>query len=134
MEPSSLVRPGVERVFLIDGLGGVLTATMLGLVLPAFHEHIGLPVDTLRLLGLAGLGYAAYSLSCFRFLRGNHAPYLRFVVLANLLYCIVTAAILTAHRQDLTTLGLAYFVAEILVILAVVGLEIRVLRRLPEAG
>lgn len=128
------VRPGARQAFLIDGLGGLLTATMLGLVLPAFHQHIGLPAGTLRLLGLAGLGYATYSLSCFRFLQGNPAPYLRFIVVANLLYCLVTAAILATHRNTVTTLGLSYFVAEVLVILAVVSLEIRILRRLTEAG
>lgn len=128
------MRLSPKQVFFTDGMGGLLTATMLGLVLPAFHQHIGLPIGTLRVLGLAGLGYAAYSLSCFHFLRGHPAPYLRFIILANLLYCFVTAIVVAMHRGTVTALGLAYFVAEVLVILAVASLEIRVLRRLPEAG
>lgn len=124
------MRLAPRQVFLIDGLGGLLTATMLGLVLPLVHEHVGLPVPTLRLLGLIGLGYAVYSLSCSRFLQDGHAPYLRLIVAANLAYCVVTIGVLLAHRAQVTVLGLAYFGAEVAVILAIVVLEVRVLERL----
>lgn len=120
-----------RQVFLLDGLGGVLTATLLGLVLPLFHERIGLGPWTLRGLGLIGLGYAAFSLSSFWRSPRRIAPYLRLIVLANLAYCAVIIAVLGARRADVTALGFVYFAVEVLVILTLVGLEVGVLRRLP---
>ncbi len=120
-----------RQVFLLDGLGGVLTATLLGLILPLFHEHLGLGPRTLRWLGLAGLGYAAFSLSTFWRSPRRVAPYLRVIVVANLVYCAVIIAVLSARRADVTVLGFGYFAVEVVVILALVGLEVGVLRRLP---
>ncbi len=120
-----------RQVFLVDGLGGVLTATLLGLVLPMFHEHIGLGPWTLRWLGFAGALYAVFSLSTYLRSPPRIAPYLRFIVLANLAYCLTIAFVLTANRAEVTVLGFVYFAVEVGVILTLVGLETRILRRAP---
>lgn len=120
-----------RQVFLVDGLGGVLTATLLGLVLPMFHERIGLGPWTLRWLGLAGLGYAVFSLSTYLRSPLRMVPYLRVIILANLAYCVTIAVVLVANRAEVTVLGFVYFAIEVGVILTLVGLETRILRRAP---
>jgi len=51
-----------KLLFLIDGLGGIATASMMGLVLPRFQAWIGLPARVLHLLAIVGLFCAAFSL------------------------------------------------------------------------
>ncbi|MBX3144307.1 MAG: hypothetical protein KF813_11155 [Trueperaceae bacterium] len=123
------MRPSGRQVFLLDGLGGVLTATLLGLVLPMFFEHIGLGPWTLRWLGFGGFCCALFSLSTYLRAPARLPAYLRVIIVANLAYCLVTVTLLALHRTELTSLGSAYFIVELAVILALVVLEIRALRR-----
>jgi len=116
---------------LLDGLGGLLTALMLCLVLPSVHEHIGLPPRTLVNLGLCGAVCGAYSLSCYRFVTTRWRLALGIVAGANVVYCVVSAAVVGVQWRALTTLGLAYFAGEIIVILSLVALELAVLKRRP---
>lgn len=117
-----------KRMFLIDGIGALLTASFLALILPHFQEQIGIPTDTLILMGAAGALYSIYSLSCFYFLRQDYAIWLKIIILANLLYCVASAGIVTVYVEQITLLGFVYFALEVCVILAVVALELFVLK------
>ncbi|MCC6245753.1 MAG: hypothetical protein IT353_23170 [Gemmatimonadaceae bacterium] len=116
-----------RTVLLIDGLGGVATAIMLCLVLPAFHTAIGLPPRLLVSLGLCGVVYAAYSLGCWFLVKTRWPRALTIIIAANLLYCAVSALVVVRHWHTMTALGAVYFIGEIAVILALVGVE-RVVR------
>ena len=116
-------------MLLIDGIGGVATAIMLCLVLPAFHTAIGLPPRLLVSLGLCGVVYAAYSLGCWLFVKTRWRLALTIIIAANLLYCAVSALVVVTHWNTLTALGAAYFISEIAVILVLVGVESMVLAR-----
>lgn len=118
-------------MLLIDGIGGALTAVMLGLVLPSFSATIGLPPRVLVMLGLFGVGYAGYSLCCSRLVRTRWRPTLTIIIVANLVYCAISALVLATYRNTITPLGVAYFLVEIMVILVLVGAEIAVFRRCP---
>ena len=50
-------------------------------------------------------------------------------MVANALYCVLTMTLVLVHFQELTPLGVAYFVADALVIVGVVAFEGSVLRR-----
>lgn len=120
--------PTPRTVLLLDGMGGVVTALMLCVVLPAVHELVGLPRRTLIMLGLFGVVYGTYSLSCWKFVRTAWRRALAAIIAANAFYCVVTAFVVATHREAMSALGIAYFVAEILVIAALVTLEVAVLR------
>ncbi|MBL8684987.1 MAG: hypothetical protein JNK05_37775 [Myxococcales bacterium] len=117
----------VRQLFLIDGLGAVVTAVMLGAVLTTFEPTFGMPQRILLPLSAVASIFAAYSLTCRA--RGAGAGYLRAIALANTAYCLCTLALVVSLRGTLTWLGVAYFLGEIAIIAALVTVEILVARR-----
>lgn len=104
-----------RQLFFLDACGALLSALLLGLLLPAFQENIGVPLNVLYwLAGLAAL-FACYSFTCVAFLPGKWPVYLRLVAAVNLLYCCLTAALLCYH-SEITLLGIFYFAGEITVV------------------
>ncbi len=118
-----------KTIFLIDGLGAILSAFLLGVVLIHYQELIGMPEKVLYFLAFIPCLFIIYSFSCFFFLRDNWRSFLKYIALANFLYCILSIAMMMVHRDSLTTLGYTYFVIEIIVVLIVVGVEYQVYKR-----
>ncbi|AQG79762.1 hypothetical protein [Spirosoma montaniterrae] len=61
-------------------------------------------------------------------------PYLRLIAIANLLYCGLTAGLMIYFYQRLTVWGLAYFVAEIIVVAGLALVELKTAVNLPPHG
>ena len=112
-----------KNMLLVDGLGACLSAVCLGGVLPALQAHVGMPKGVLFLLAAIAALFALNSLLAHRFAGRHAATWLRGVLAANLLYCVLTGSLLAIHRSELTPLGVAYFVAEILIVLGLAGAE-----------
>lgn len=121
--------PTPRTALLLDGIGALATALMLCGVLPMFHEAVGLSRGVLVTLGLFGAVYGAYSLACARFVTTHARRALAIIMVANLVYCGVSASVVLTHGAAMTALGIAYFAAEIVVILALVAFEWAVVRR-----
>ncbi len=117
----------LRTIFLLDGIGALLSAIFLGIILPMLQAHIGIPIYTLWLLAIIALFFAIYSLSCFWFLDTKNTKFLKAIITANLAYCILTALLVGFHIETITTWGIAYFLLEILIILGLVTYELRVL-------
>jgi len=119
-------------VFLVDGLGAVLTASLLGFVLYNMESTFGMPKNVLfYLAGLAAL-FAIYSFTCFFMLKKNFVPFIRFIALVNFLYCLLSSSMIYFQYSKLTSWGVAYFIVEIIVVLLVVIFELSVAKRLNE--
>jgi len=118
-----------KLVFLLDCLGELLSAFLLGVVLTGFEPIFGMPSKVLYgLAALAGL-FAIYSFWNYRWFKENWRPYLRGIAIVNLLYCGLTAALVIYFRQELTKWGLLYFLQEMVVIMVVVMLEFKTIAR-----
>lgn len=118
-----------KLVFLLDCLGALLSAFLLGVVLTSFEPIFGMPRQVLYgLAALAGL-FAIYSFWNYRWFKENWRPYLRGIVIVNLLYCGLTAALVIYFRQELTKWGFLYFFQEMVVIIVVVMLEFKTIAR-----
>ena len=117
-----------RTLFLVDGVGALITALLVGVVLPTLGERIGTPRPVLRALALTAAVFAAYSLTCAATRPTRWPGYLRGIALANAGYCLVTAALLIRFSATLHVLDWLYFVGEIVVVLALVTLELRVAR------
>lgn len=117
-----------RTLFFMDGVGALVTALLVGVVLPTLGEHIGMPRPVLRALALTAAVFAAYSLTCAATRPTRWPGYLRAIALANAGYCVVTAALLVRFRATLHVLDWLYFVGEILVMGALVTFELRVAR------
>ena len=111
------------NIFLVDGLGALLTAGSIYLLATFFIDWVGLPYEVLRILTLAALGMSAYSLSCHFFLKGNRRNWLMGIIVANLLYILATAVLLLIYHDQLKLPGLIYFLSEFVVVFILVRWE-----------
>ncbi len=114
---------GVRQLFLMDCFGALVSAAILGVVLPMFEDTFGMPTRVLYVLAGIALVFAVYSAFCYGLRK--RAVYLKAIAVANLLYCCLTAGLVFYWHAHLTTLGLVYFVLEMAVILGLVVWEWR---------
>lgn len=112
-----------QTIFLIDGIGAVLTCILLSFVLAPLETYFGLPANVLHSLSLIGLCFALYSFGCHFAKFTKWWIFLRAIALANLFYCFVTISLLFTFRDVMTTLGILYFLCEIVVICVLVYFE-----------
>lgn len=117
----------VRTLLLVDGIGALISAALLGLVLTTWEPAFGMPARILVPLAMVAAIFAVYSLAGYLADRGP--AWLLGIALANTVYCGVTLALVVALRDSLTWLGIAYFAGEILLILGLVAAEVAVARR-----
>ena len=117
----------------VDGLGAVVSAVSVGVLRPLVQELIGFPASVLRALGAAAVGFALYSFS--RFAQPHPRPSaLRVVAGLNLSYCVVTVGLLVAYASELRPLGWAYFLGEVVLVVALSVYELRLARSTNDDG
>ena len=115
-----------RQLFLIDGIGALASAILLGVVLVGIQDRIGVPTQTL--LGLSGMATAffIYSSVCYWWVRKSLAPFLKAIAICNVVYCLITLGVLVVWMNQLKMLTYVYFISEILIILALVFVELSV--------
>ena len=112
-----------KKIFLLDGLGALLSALILGFVLPYFQKYIGMPLDTLYLLMFLAVFFCFYSFNCYWRDVSNPLMCLGLIVLGNSLYCLLTLFYTVYYFQSLTACGVLYFVVDVVVIAGLVAYE-----------
>ena len=121
-----------RTLFVIDGAGALLSALLLGVVLPRFASFFGMPREVLHLLAGFPVLFAGYDLFAYFRAADRQARSLRLIALANWGYCLLSATMVVRHLEQLTGWGLAYFGLEILVVAALAAYEWRTAGRLRE--
>ena len=116
-----------KQLFLIDGCGALLTASLLFAVLRTFNDYIGMPATTLTLLSMIATTFSVYSFCCSFLVNNNWRPFLRSISIANLLYCCLILGLVIYNYSQVTILGITYFLVEILIICVLVFFEIKAL-------
>lgn len=118
-----------RKIFLLDAIGALLTASLLFLVVRKYALLFGVPPTWSKMLAGIALALSVYSFCCY-FLAGDKWKLLmKIIAVCNMLYCCITLAIILMLTETITTLGIAYFLIEIAVILALVIFELRIVRR-----
>ena len=120
-----------RQLFLIDGLGAIVTAFLTGIVLVYFESFFGMPKSILIPLALVACGFSVYSLTCYFTNIRNWQFLLRIIAVANLLYCGVTMGFVVYYFELLTSFGLLYFLSELLIIVVLVMIEWKVAKISP---
>ncbi|MFT4526126.1 MAG: hypothetical protein ACI85F_002290 [Bacteroidia bacterium] len=115
-----------KALFAIDGMGALTSAIFLGLILPPFQELIGMPLNRLHILAIIPCWFAVYDFGCYLFAPGDKRSFLKMIAFANLAYCLFSLALIGQHYQELTTMGLTYFLLEVSIITVLVFVEIKV--------
>ena len=119
-----------RRLFLIDGMGALLSAFLLGVVLVELEETFGIPPAMLYLLALFPCFFAVYDFYSYQ--QKNHAlgMYLQRIAWLNLGYCLLSVGLAIVHAEAISHLGEAYLAIEILIVCTLAILELRVAKRL----
>lgn len=110
----------------MDGLGAILSAVLLALVLPLFVDLLGMPIETLFILSILPVGYAIYSLLCYLMDPFQWKFYLSVIAIANFLYCLVTMVYLVLNLEQTTIFGELYFVLEMIVVASLATFELKI--------
>ena len=117
-----------KKVFLIDGIGAIVSTCCL-VTLMYLENIFGMPKSYLYLFITVGFISSIYSISCYYLNPINWRKYLRIIAISNVAYCTLTLICIYINASKLTTLGIIYFVAEIIIIIALALLELKIARR-----
>jgi len=130
---SNLLRT-IPEIFLVDGIGALLTAGLLFVLVIPYHELFGLPAHVLKPMAYAGILFATYSILCY-FLNPTKWPiFLKIIAGANTLYCVYTLLRLIEYRASVTIWGWIYFIGEIIIVMSLVQWEWRLSTSGPQAA
>ena len=119
-----------QKLFLIDGLGALLSAFLLGIVLANFESFFGIPASTLYLLAVLPLFFALYDFYCYRKIKDQSSRFLKGIVVINLLYCGLSIGCALYHLEQITAFGWAYIVGEVLIVITLALIEFGTANRL----
>ncbi len=110
---------------LLDGIGAMISTILLGVVLVILEQYIGMPREVLYPLAGVALVFAAYSFGCYLFVQIISSTHIRIIACANLAYCVITVYLVVDLFDQLTTLGVVYFIGEMVVIIGLAVLELK---------
>ena len=120
-----LARLTPNQLFQVDLAGALLSAFLLGIILPIWQPVFGIPVGALRFLAAFPLGFALFDLYSLRQPSARQRRLLRVIAVLNGGYCMLSLGVAWAHREEMTGLGWGYLVSEILLVLGMAALEWR---------
>ncbi len=117
-----------RRLFLLDGIGALLTAATLYVSYRYFDNCFQLPEDVFALLFFAALCMAVFS-----FINVANSPNytvfsLLFIGTANRLYALLTFSISLTYYKELAAIALFYFGVEMLILVLLSTVEFKVAR------
>jgi integral membrane sensor domain MASE1 len=115
-----------KTLFLVDSIGAFITATFLFVIVQQFNAHFGMPKKDLRYLSVIAVLYCIYSAFCFLFLNEGLTPFIRFIGIANLIYCAFTIGLLIKYNSLLTIIETIYFLSEVVIICGLSYVELKV--------
>jgi hypothetical protein len=118
-----------RQLFLVDAVGAVVTAVLLAAVVAQLEQAFGMPSGVVYVLSAIAAGFAVYSFTCHLTRPGNWRRFLRIIAIANLSYCVLTLILIFVYRFEVTALGVAYFVGEIVIVGALAIYELITVRR-----
>lgn len=118
-----------RRIFLIDSIGALTTALLLGVVLPVFQKYIGMPLKVLYMLALIAVGFLIYSFTCYVLNPKNWRPFLQLIALANISYCFLSTILIILYYDELSLMGFMYFIGEICLVMIIGLIEMKLASR-----
>jgi len=115
----------IKNIFLMDGLGALVSAFMLGVVLVKLQAYIGIPKNALYILASFPVIFAIYDFSCHLIKPKKVGLFINIIAIANLMYCFVSIYYLIQHQQQLSTLGWMYFIGELIILVVLIIMEFK---------
>jgi len=118
-----------KKIFLLDGIGALMTALIVGFVVGLNPELFGVPSSICKLLSLIAFVFAAYSCGCFFLLPQFSIWFLFVICAANSLYILYTLALVVRYFETIKVLGIVYFILEAIIVGVLISFEVRMILR-----
>jgi len=115
-----------KQLFILDGIGAVVSAVLLGIVLVRFEPLFGIPANALYLLAIFPCFFAIGDVYAYYQNLSATGFFLRGIAIINTAYCLLSFGAAWYHSDQLTYLGWAYVLLEIFIVLSLVYVEIKV--------
>lgn len=112
-----------KKIFLVDAIGAMISALLIGLVIAPYEGFFGVPTPIAYLLCFIAILLSAFSLLSYLFTQNSWKKNLRIIAILNLGYCAFTASVLTLNSEGITFWGWSYFILEMLIIFALSRVE-----------
>ena len=117
-----------RKLFLIDGMGALVSALVIGGVMTRLPEWFGLPHFILHSLALVAFALAFYGFMNALGLFGQHRVLLWATFMGNCFYIVFTGLLLVMFARSLKPLDFAYFIGEMAIVAVLAAVEYRALR------
>lgn len=121
-----------KNIFLIDGMGALITFLSLFGIAFWLQEYFGMPKIVLSGLAILAFFYCVYAFSCYFLLFDKFGKavkkwqsFLKVIIAANSLYGAMLFFLLIYFYQSITILGFTYFTFEISILTVLVILEMK---------
>jgi len=111
-----------KRLFLIDGIGALVSFIMLGFVLVRFQAIVGIPIKALYILASLPVFFMLYDIVAY-FSKGKTATLLKGIALLNLLYFVLSLFLAWTHKEAITVWGWIYIIVELVILSIVIWIE-----------
>ncbi|MDX8553835.1 hypothetical protein MK851_09410 [Tenacibaculum sp. 1B UA] len=118
-----------KKLFLIDGLGAVLSAFLLGVILVNLESIIGIAPSTLYLLAVLPIFFAVYDFYSYQKIHNELKPFLKGIAILNLLYCCLSIGAAFYHYKTITSIGWIYILVEVSIIIILSIIELTIAKR-----
>ncbi len=119
-----------RRILPVDGAGALASTFLLRLLIAPRESWFGMPAHVAYLLAAIVLIYVLYGVFCYFRAADRRRPHLKVLIVTNRLYAALATGLVIAFGHQLTSPGLVYFIAELLVIALLLLLEVRLLLRI----
>ena len=115
-----------QKLFLVDGLGALLSAFLLGVVLVRLENIFGIPPLALYILAIPPIIFAIYDFYYYRKPKHQLGRFLKGIAIMNILYCFLSISLAFYHHSLITGLGWGYIIVEVVIVCLLVLLELKV--------
>ena len=114
-----------NNIFLIDAVGATISAILLYLLFIRLHPYFGLPITVAKFLLVFPIVLAINSY-IYHFLPFKKTrKMLKITAYLNLLYCLLTFTIVVVYYNNLTNLGVMYYITEKTIVISFAIFELK---------
>lgn len=117
-----------KKLLIIDGVGAIISAFLLGVVLVIFENIFGIPKQTLYILASLPVLFAIYDLYAFKQENNKIYMFIKNIALLNILYCFISIGFAFYHIETIKFFGWIYIIVEIFIVAILASIELKISR------
>jgi len=115
-----------RRLFVVDGVGAIISAFLLGIVLVRLESIFGIPPFALYILAAIPIFFAIYDVYSHEQPIQRSGSFLIRIAIMNFSYCLLSLGMAIYHSGSLTFLGWGYILIEIFIVCTIGFIELKV--------